>query len=83
MTWLKDTVERVIRTFLQAWLGSWVAVAGALDLADVDSKLNGPLWNLFAEAYLFAGFLAAVIAFLTCLAAKQTSGPGASLTKAA
>lgn len=83
MTWLKDTVERVIRTFLQSWLGAWLAVAGALDLEDASTKLEGPFFNMFAEAYLLAGLIGAVGALLTCLAARERGGDNASLQKVA
>lgn len=71
MTWLRDTTERVAVTFVQAWLGAWLAIAGALDLDDLSTELQGPVGNLFAEGYLLAGLVGAVAALLKCLAATR------------
>lgn len=59
MTWLKDTAERVVRTFVQAWLGAWLAISGhGFD-------------DLVESDVLLVGFSASVAALLTCLAATQ------------
>ena len=31
MTFIKDTAERAVRTFLQAYLGAWIATGADLD----------------------------------------------------
>lgn len=57
-TWLRDTFERVVRTFLQAWLGAWVVIE--------DVTLD----RLFDQDILTVGLVAAVGAFLLALGAS-------------
>ena len=59
MLWLRDTVERCIRTFLQAWLSAWLVL---------DDKTFD---NLFSEKPLLVGFIAAVGAFLFAIGGAQ------------
>lgn len=63
MTWVKDTAERVIVTFLEAWLGAWVVVEGTT----VD--------ELFDSTVLMVGVAAAVAALLKALAATRAGNP--------
>lgn len=59
MTWLRDTIERVLRTFLQAWLSAWLVLEEkAFD-------------TLFTEDVLLVGAVAAVGAFLTAIGGAQ------------
>lgn len=58
-TWLRDTVERVVRTFLQAWLGAWIVIQ------DVTAD------KLFNSDVLTVGLVAAVGAFLLSLGAAS------------
>jgi hypothetical protein len=59
MTWLRDTAERVIVTFLEAWLAAWMVIENVT--AD----------KLFEQDVLMIGLLAAVGAFLKALAATN------------
>lgn len=59
MTWLRDTVERVIRTFLQGWLAAWLIIE--------DKTFD----TLFTEDVLLIGVVAAVGAFLTAIGGAQ------------
>lgn len=57
--WLRDTLERVIRTFLQAWLSAWLVLE------------DKTFANLFSEKPLMVGFVAAVGAFLFAIGGAQ------------
>lgn len=57
MKWFIDTVERVLVTFLEAWLGAWVA------FSDKSFEL---LWD---GKVLLVGLTAAILSLLKCLAA--------------
>jgi hypothetical protein len=59
MLWLRDTIERMARTFLQAWLGAWLVLE--------DKAFD----TLFTEDVLLVGFVAAVGAFLFALGGAQ------------
>lgn len=70
ISWLKDTLERAVKTFSQASLGA--GIVGATDLLAVN-------W----VGALSVGGLAAVISVLTSAASEPVgSGGTASLTKA-
>lgn len=56
--WIKDTAERVVRTFLQAWLGAWVVIE--------DVTLD----QLFDADVLAVGAVAAVGAILAALGGR-------------
>jgi hypothetical protein len=59
MTWLKDTAERVIVTFFQAWLSAWIVIE------------NATANDLFGTDVLTIGLLAAVGSLLKALAATR------------
>lgn len=63
MSWFKDAAERVIRTFLQAWLGAWLAI----------SEHTFP--DLWDQDTLLVGVSAAVLAILTALGASKVGNP--------
>lgn len=60
MTWVKDTAERVLVTFLEAWLAGWLVLT------------EKGLDTLFTEESLLVGLVAAVAALVKALAARQT-----------
>lgn len=59
MTWFKDTTERVIVTFIEAWLSAWIVLESATAR------------DLFESDVLTIGLIAAVGALLKALAATQ------------
>lgn len=70
VTWIKDALERSIKTFAQATLGA--GIVGAADILSVD-------W----VGALSVGGLAAVISILTSVASEPVGvGGTASATKA-
>jgi hypothetical protein len=64
MSWLRDTTERVVVTFLEAWLAAWLALPV---LGDESRGFD----TLFSEGVLLVGFLAAVGSALKALAAAR------------
>lgn len=58
-TWLRQTAERAVRTFLQAWLGAWLVIE------------NVTLEQLFDTDVVTVGVVAAVGSILMSLGAKR------------
>lgn len=63
ITLVKDIAERVVVTFLQAWLGAWLVVE------------NATLDQLFEPDMLMVGVVAAVASLLKGLGATQVNRP--------
>ena len=63
MTWFKDTAERVLTTFVQAWLGAWIVI----EEVTVD--------KLFDQTILSVGLVAAAGSLIKALAARQVGNP--------
>lgn len=63
MTWLKDTAERVIVTFIEAWLAAWIVLE------------NATANDLFESDVLTIGLVAAVGSLLKALAATRVGEP--------
>lgn len=59
MSWIKDTVERVVVTFVEGWLAAWIVIE------DVTAD------KLFDPTVLTVGLVAAVGALLKALAATR------------
>jgi hypothetical protein len=66
MRWVIDTLERVIVTFLEAWLAAWLV------LSDKDFS------NFFSHDVLLIGFVAAIGSFLKCLTALTFTSTGSA-----
>lgn len=64
MTWVRDTAERVVVTFVEAWLAAWLIIE------EVTAS------QLFEEDVLMIGLVAAVGAFLKALAAANVGANG-------
>jgi hypothetical protein len=62
-TWIKDTAERCVFTFLEAWPAAWLLLA--------DAKAS----NLFDPKVLNVGLVAAVAAFVKAVAARNVGDP--------
>lgn len=63
MKWLRDSAERMIRTFIQAWISAWLVVE--------DKTLS----NLFSEKPLVVGLVAMLGALLFAMGGAQTGDP--------
>lgn len=57
MRWLIDTIERLIVTFVEAWLSAWLV----LDHSDFN--------NFFSHDVLLIGFVAMIASLIKCLVA--------------
>jgi hypothetical protein len=61
--WVRGTVEKVVATYIEAWLAAWLILEGA------------SIGDFFTEETLGIGLVAAVAALLKCITALNVGDP--------